>query len=61
MALYCEQQADNDMVDVLRTCRGHEVYTKRPTFGAEGNKAADYYYQHAQDGLVDVKNRRCGY
>ncbi|CAM9576052.1 unnamed protein product, partial [Laminaria digitata] len=46
-------------VSIMRHCRYHQC-EKRANFNVEGgSKKAVYCKQHADDGMVDVINKRC--
>lgn len=48
-------------MDVVAKRCGHPNCTKRPTYGVEGSKRAELCVGHAEEGMKDVANRRCGF
>lgn len=47
------------MVNVANKICAHRDCTKRPSFGMEGSKLAEFCSAHKAVGMVDVKNKRC--
>ncbi|CAN0588986.1 unnamed protein product, partial [Laminaria digitata] len=37
----------------------HNSCTRQPSFSLVGRKTAAYCKQHAENGMVDVRNKRC--
>ncbi|CAM9813869.1 unnamed protein product, partial [Ectocarpus sp. 13 AM-2016] len=49
------------MQDVIHKGCGHPGCIKRPSFGNDGSKKAEFCSQHSQQGMVNVVSKRCGH
>ena len=45
------------MVNVVRRRCLRDTCTGQPTFNTKGSKITDYCKRHADDGMVDVRNK----
>ena len=58
MGAYCEQHANDGMVNIFSGRCSHASRTKQPSSNLERNTTA-IYGKHIADGMVNVHRRRC--
>ena len=56
---YCQEHADDSMVNVRRQWCLQDFCTTTPHFNFEGNKIPAYCKHHAEDGMVNVRKQCC--